>query len=84
MSDEPTSGPPRVAVTAEFLAECRRKQAAYAASRRLHRERLARAAWGNEDEEPAPITSSPNAPAMPRLRRSRPKSIDPRQLKLEL
>ena len=84
MSDEPLSSPPRVPVTAEFLAECRRKEAAYAASRRLHRERLARAAWGNEDEEPASPTSSASPPAMPSVRRSRRKSIDPRQLKLEL
>lgn len=84
MSDEPLSSPQRVPVTAEFLAECRRKQAAYAQSRRDHRERLERVAWSNEDEDPAPATSSADPPAMPRPRRSRGRVIDPRQLKLEL
>ena len=81
MSDEPLSRPPRVAVTTEFLAECRQKQAAYTEGRRRYRERLERIVWGNEDEDQAQAASFP---AMPRTRRSRAKVIDPRQLKLEL
>ena len=84
MTDEVSSGPPRVPVTAEFLAECKRKQEAYAESRRRHRERLERIAWGNEDEEPAPTISPSDPPGPPRSRRGRGRIIDPRQFKFEL
>ncbi len=83
MTDEPLSSPPRVPVTAEFLAEAQRKQVAYAESRRQHRERLERSAWGNEDEESAPATSPTGFAEAPKTRR-RGRIIDPRQLKLEL
>jgi hypothetical protein len=83
MSDEPSSGPPRVPVTAEFLAECRRKQAAYTESRRRYRAgflRRSEEAELDEAEAQAPISAA--APDAPRRRRG--KIHDPRQLKLEL
>lgn len=47
----PDDIPPRAPVSADFLAENLRKQAAYAAIRHGHYERLARAARGEDDDE---------------------------------
>lgn len=55
--------PPRALVSADFLAENLRKQAAYAAIRHGHYQRLARAARGEEEDEAPGI-----APAKPRGR----------------
>jgi hypothetical protein len=75
MADEPLPAPPRAPVSAEFLAENARKQAAYAAVRRGHYERLARAARGDEEESDTPGA----APGKPRGR-----IPDRRQLGLEV
>ena len=82
MSDVPLSSPPRVAVTAEFLAECRRKQAAYAETRRRHREAFERHSEDVAEELAEAIPAT--LPTAPLRRRSRGKVHDPRQLKFEL
>ena len=84
MSDEPLSSPPRVPVTAEFLAEVRQKQAAYTESRRRYRERFNRHSQGDADELDEAEAASISSPAGMSRRRSRGKTHDPRQLRFEV
>ena len=78
--------PPRVPVSAEWLAEQQRKQAAYAAARRLQAARWeGRHQVETELEEvqpPSSAPSTPEPPASPRGQRPRGPIIDPRQGRL--
>lgn len=88
MSDETSSNPPRVPVTAQWLAEQQRKRDIYENARRRHYEQIERQSRGDPDEldeaEAVPTSNPTSNPAAQPRRHSRGKINDPRQLKLGL
>lgn len=71
----------RVSVSADWLAEQERKQAAYAAARRARAARW-EGAQQAELEEAAPPSPAPEPSAPPMGRRQRGQIVDPRQGRL--